>query len=144
MRLATAEPLRCPWQPAAGQPGFRGLPGGALSAPGLGSEPPAERLRLRGRTRGGTHGVLTGYSRLAGVGSAQPGHQNSHNTHAALTPFDPLQARVYAEDPARNFLPCAGRIVHLRPPQTSGAGHTAEVRVDTGVREGDEVRPRRA
>jgi 3-methylcrotonyl-CoA carboxylase alpha subunit len=45
-----------------------------------------------------------------------------------------IEARVYAEDPARDFLPAAGRIAHLRLPATS-----AHVRIDTGVREGDEI-----
>ena len=45
-----------------------------------------------------------------------------------------IEARIYAEDPERGFLPAAGRIVHLRFPQSS-----PHVRVDTGVREGDEV-----
>ena len=45
-----------------------------------------------------------------------------------------IEARIYAEDPDRGFLPSIGRIAHLRPPQLS-----AEVRVDTGVRAGDEI-----
>ncbi len=45
-----------------------------------------------------------------------------------------IEARIYAEDPERGFLPSIGRIVHLRPPATS-----AVVRVDTGVRGGDEI-----
>ncbi len=45
-----------------------------------------------------------------------------------------IEARIYAEDPSRNFLPAAGRILHLRQPQPSPV-----VRVDTGVREGDEI-----
>jgi 3-methylcrotonyl-CoA carboxylase alpha subunit len=45
-----------------------------------------------------------------------------------------IEARVYAEDPVRDFLPATGCIAHLRPPQAS-----AHVRVDTGVREGDEI-----
>jgi 3-methylcrotonyl-CoA carboxylase alpha subunit len=45
-----------------------------------------------------------------------------------------IEARVYAEDPARDFVPAIGRLVHLREPVTSG-----HVRVDTGVREGDEI-----
>ena len=45
-----------------------------------------------------------------------------------------VEARVYAEDPARDFLPATGRLVHLRlPPADEG------VRVDAGVRQGDEV-----
>ena len=45
-----------------------------------------------------------------------------------------IEARIYAEDPERGFLPSIGRIAHLRAPQVS-----AEVRVDTGVRAGDEI-----
>ena len=47
-----------------------------------------------------------------------------------------LEARVYAEDPARNFLPSTGRLVHLAFPP-SGEG----VRVDAGVEEGGLVTP---
>ncbi|HQR29547.1 MAG TPA: acetyl/propionyl/methylcrotonyl-CoA carboxylase subunit alpha [Anaeromyxobacteraceae bacterium] len=45
-----------------------------------------------------------------------------------------IEARVYAEDPARDFLPSIGVLAHLRPPRES-----AHVRVDTGVRQGDAV-----
>jgi 3-methylcrotonyl-CoA carboxylase alpha subunit len=45
-----------------------------------------------------------------------------------------IEARIYAEDPVRDFLPVAGRIAHLRQPQAS-----AHVRVDTGVQAGDDV-----
>jgi len=45
-----------------------------------------------------------------------------------------IEARIYAEDPARDFLPATGRLVHLVPPAES-----AHVRLDTGVRQGDEV-----
>ncbi|HEY1431175.1 MAG TPA: acetyl/propionyl/methylcrotonyl-CoA carboxylase subunit alpha [Stellaceae bacterium] len=44
-----------------------------------------------------------------------------------------IEARVYAEDPARNFLPSIGRLVRYRPP--SGEG----VRLDAGVFEGAEI-----
>ena len=47
-----------------------------------------------------------------------------------------IEARIYAEDPAREFLPSIGDIVHWRMPDTS-----ADVRVDTGFREGDRVTP---
>jgi len=45
-----------------------------------------------------------------------------------------IEARVYAEDPARGFLPSAGRLIRFVPPVESN-----DVRVDTGVREGDEI-----
>jgi 3-methylcrotonyl-CoA carboxylase alpha subunit len=45
-----------------------------------------------------------------------------------------FEARIYAEDPARDFLPSVGTIAHLRAPVV-GDG----VRVDTGVRGGDVI-----
>lgn len=45
-----------------------------------------------------------------------------------------FEARVYAEDPQKEFLPSIGTLSHLRPPV-----ETAGVRVDTGVLQGDAV-----
>jgi propionyl-CoA carboxylase alpha chain len=45
-----------------------------------------------------------------------------------------MEARVYAEDPFRGFLPSIGRLVHYVPPV-----ETAGLRVDTGVDEGAEI-----
>jgi propionyl-CoA carboxylase alpha chain len=45
-----------------------------------------------------------------------------------------IEARVYAEDPFRNFLPSIGRLVKYMPPKESEV-----VRVDTGIYEGSEV-----
>ncbi len=50
-----------------------------------------------------------------------------------------IEARLYAEDPARGFLPQSGRLVHLRLPEESGGDGRAAVRVDAGVRCGDTV-----
>jgi 3-methylcrotonyl-CoA carboxylase alpha subunit len=47
-----------------------------------------------------------------------------------------LEARIYAEDPDKGFLPAVGRIVHLATPLQGPA-----VRVDTGVTSGDEISP---
>jgi 3-methylcrotonyl-CoA carboxylase alpha subunit len=47
-----------------------------------------------------------------------------------------IEARVYAEDPDKGFLPSTGRLVHLVPPPENDS-----VRVDTGVEQGDEITP---
>jgi len=59
-----------------------------------------------------------------------------------------IEARIYAEDPAKDFLPSVGRISHLATPPAvtfalnAGADATAEpapVRIDSGIREGDAI-----
>ncbi|TNE56881.1 MAG: acetyl/propionyl/methylcrotonyl-CoA carboxylase subunit alpha [Alphaproteobacteria bacterium] len=45
-----------------------------------------------------------------------------------------VEVRLYAEDPQKNFFPSPGTLHHLAFPAATGA-----VRVDTGVRSGDEV-----
>jgi 3-methylcrotonyl-CoA carboxylase alpha subunit len=47
-----------------------------------------------------------------------------------------IEARVYAEDPDKGFLPSTGRLIHLVPPSESDS-----VRIDTGVEQGDEITP---
>ena len=44
-----------------------------------------------------------------------------------------VEARIYAEDPARGFLPSTGRLVRYREPAGPG------IRVDSGITEGGEV-----
>jgi len=44
-----------------------------------------------------------------------------------------FEARIYAEDPGRQFMPSAGRLDHLAFP--------AEARIDSGVLSGDEITP---
>jgi len=53
--------------------------------------------------------------------------QLSVNGHA-------IEVRIYAEDPQRDFLPSTGLLKHLRMP-----AENTHVRIDTGVRAGDEV-----
>ncbi len=49
-----------------------------------------------------------------------------------------IEVRVYAEDPARNFLPSTGRLVRYRPPRLGIEGDVV-TRLDSGVEEGGEI-----
>ncbi|MER8385987.1 acetyl/propionyl/methylcrotonyl-CoA carboxylase subunit alpha [Mesorhizobium sp. M1380] len=50
-----------------------------------------------------------------------------------------FEARIYAEDAARGFLPATGTLHHLKFPQPSPEGAT--MRIETGVRAGDAISP---
>ncbi|MFM0509168.1 acetyl/propionyl/methylcrotonyl-CoA carboxylase subunit alpha [Paraburkholderia sp. RL17-373-BIF-A] len=62
-----------------------------------------------------------------------------------------IEARIYAEHPARGFLPSTGTLKHLRMPDgvefaidaagLGEPGRKAPVRIDSGVREGDTITP---
>ena len=57
--------------------------------------------------------------------------------HAPAQPHGhAIEARIYAEDPARDFLPSIGRLTHLRLPDAAEG-----VRVDSGVQQGGEITP---
>jgi 3-methylcrotonyl-CoA carboxylase alpha subunit len=45
-----------------------------------------------------------------------------------------IEARIYAENPAKGFIPDSGRLLHVRLPK-----QTEDVRIDSGFIEGDEV-----
>ena len=47
-----------------------------------------------------------------------------------------FEARIYAEDASRGFLPATGTLHHLKFPETSSS-----VRIETGVRAGDAISP---
>lgn len=47
-----------------------------------------------------------------------------------------LEARIYAEDVDKGFLPATGRLIHFAPPC-----ETLHLRVDSGVEQGDEISP---
>jgi len=51
-----------------------------------------------------------------------------------------FEARVYAEDVAKGFLPATGRLDHLAFPEAREFA-PAPVRIDSGVRAGDEITP---
>ena len=57
-----------------------------------------------------------------------------------------IEARIYAENPAKGFLPLTGMLRHLRLPpaiefNSSPAAMREPVRVDCGVRQGDTITP---
>ena len=60
-----------------------------------------------------------------------------------------LEARIYAENPEKGFLPSIGTLRHLHTPAAvsfelgsgSVAGNPAAIRIDSGVREGDAISP---
>ncbi len=47
-----------------------------------------------------------------------------------------IEARIYAEDPARGFLPATGRLIRYREPS---AANGSGIRIDSGVGEGGEI-----
>ncbi len=49
-----------------------------------------------------------------------------------------IEARIYAEDPFREFLPSIGRLTRYRPP-ASGKDGASETRINSGVVEGSEI-----
>jgi 3-methylcrotonyl-CoA carboxylase alpha subunit len=51
-----------------------------------------------------------------------------------------FEARVYAEDVPRGFLPAVGRLDHVAFPEGTAFGQ-GPVRIDSGVRSGDEISP---
>jgi 3-methylcrotonyl-CoA carboxylase alpha subunit len=52
-----------------------------------------------------------------------------------------MEARIYSEDPYNNFLPGSGKILYLHEPRhrESQSHPDYDVRIETGVRQGDEV-----
>jgi 3-methylcrotonyl-CoA carboxylase alpha subunit len=78
--------------------------------------------------------LITGYDLVewqlrVAAGSVLPKTQEQIQQHGHA-----IEARVYAEDPAREFRPSIGVLTHLKAP-----AETAHVRVDSGVRAGDEI-----
>jgi excisionase family DNA binding protein len=67
---------------------------------------------------------IAGGATLAELGVADPPAFRGHA----------IEARLYAEDPESGFLPATGRLERLRWPE--------DVRIDTGVREGDAISDR--
>jgi 3-methylcrotonyl-CoA carboxylase alpha subunit len=78
------------------------------------------------------------------VAAGQPLPKSQHelaiNGHA-------IEARIYAENPEKGFLPSIGTLRHMDTPAAVNfelggvAGQPAPVRIDSGVREGDAISP---
>jgi 3-methylcrotonyl-CoA carboxylase alpha subunit len=51
-----------------------------------------------------------------------------------------IEARVYAENPDNGFLPSIGTLMHVRTPDAVNF-KLGEIRIDSGVREGDSISP---
>jgi 3-methylcrotonyl-CoA carboxylase alpha subunit len=66
------------------------------------------------------------------AGEALPAEANSLGMRGHA-----IEARVYAEDPARDFMPAMGMLTHLRQPREV----PGRVRVETGVVQGDTITP---
>ena len=50
-----------------------------------------------------------------------------------------IEARIYAEDPVRNFMPSTGRLIRYRPPREGTTVDGITTRLDSGVVEGGEI-----
>lgn len=72
---------------------------------------------------------LVEWQLLVAAGEELPCQQND-----LLVDGHAIEARIYAEDPTKNFLPSVGQLTHLRQP-----AEDAHVRIDSGIRQGDEV-----
>ena len=52
-----------------------------------------------------------------------------------------IEARIYAENPEKGFLPSIGQLIHLRTPVACAFTNESSVRIDSGVSEGDVITP---
>ncbi|MGB3038819.1 MAG: acetyl/propionyl/methylcrotonyl-CoA carboxylase subunit alpha [Methyloceanibacter sp.] len=50
-----------------------------------------------------------------------------------------IEARIYAEDPVRNFMPSTGRLIRYKPPREGTTVDGITTRLDSGVVEGGEI-----
>ena len=87
---------------------------------------------------------LVEWQLLVAAGQALPKTQPQLRIHGHA-----LEARIYAENPENGFLPSIGTLQHVRTPASVGfelgqhplSGHPAAVRIDSGVRQGDQISP---
>jgi len=74
---------------------------------------------------------LVAWQLQVAAGLPLPLRQNELHIHGHA-----IEARIYAEDPDKGFLPATGQLIHLHTPPES-----ARVRVDTGVAQSDSISP---
>lgn len=81
---------------------------------------------------------------ISGVDLVEQMLRSAHGDKLNITQKDlkingwAVETRVYAEDPYRNFLPSIGRLKRFSAPAEGALGE-GTVRMDSGVREGDEI-----
>ena len=78
--------------------------------------------------------MITGVDLVEWQLQVAAGHPLPLSQEMISTTGHSIEVRLYAENPARKFMPQTGRLDHLSFP-----AETEHVRVDTGVRENDEV-----
>ena len=82
---------------------------------------------------------LVEWQLLVASGAALPLTQSQLTIHGHA-----IEARVYAENPEKGFLPSIGTLQHMRTPaavnfELGGTPNPAACRIDSGVREGDTI-----
>lgn len=79
---------------------------------------------------------LVEWQLLIASGSKLPKKQEEIKIHGHA-----IEARIYSEDPNNNFLPGSGKIIYLDEPKHrySEKDGDENIRIETGVRQGDEV-----
>jgi len=82
---------------------------------------------------------ITGYDLVEMMIRVAEGHELPIKQSDVLLNGWSFEARVYAEDPDRGFLPSTGRITHYAPPTTLKSDNGAFTRVDTGIEEGGDI-----
>ncbi|KMZ12477.1 Methylcrotonyl-CoA carboxylase biotin-containing subunit [Candidatus Burkholderia humilis] len=70
------------------------------------------------------------------AGETLPLNQGQLKVHGHV-----IEARIYAENPSRDFLPSTGTLKHLQMPHAVEFTIDGDVRVDSGVRQGDSITP---
>lgn len=79
---------------------------------------------------------LVEWQLLVAAGHKLPKNQEQLHRHGHA-----MEVRVYSEDPENNFLPGSGKILYLHEPhhRYSKLNPDHDVRIETGIRQGDEV-----